>query len=1052
MKKILSAVIILFLSRNLFAQFTEFHPELDWYTIKGKHVEVHFHNGAERTAKVVAKIADEVWGPITSLYQYEPSTVHFVIKDLDDYSNGATYFFDNKIEIWTSALDFDLRGTHNWLRNVISHEFTHMVQIQSAMKLSRSLPAVFLQLLNYQEERRPDILYGYPNYVISYPIATVNVPAWFAEGTAQYMRQEFDYDNWDTQRDMILRCYALGGNMLTWNQMGVFGKTSLGNESVYNSGFALTRYISQKYGEDKLREITKKLGSFGNFTIDGAFEDVLGKNGNEIYTEWQNYLVEDYTKRSEKVLANLVEGEKIADKGFGNFYPTFSKDGKKIYYISNKSSDYFSPSGIYEYDIESGEDKLLVSGVRSTYSWIPGQNKILYAKISENNPNWYNVHDLFIYDVDKADEIRLTENLRANQPSISNDGKKIVFLFQKDGTTNLGTVDINPANGTSGKNFQALTSFKNGEQVYNPKFSDDDSYIIFDYSYHQTRDIAKVSVTGGEIEFVLQTDNDERNPTFDKYGNLVYASDETGIFNIYSLNTTTNEKKQLTNVIGGAFMPGVNENGDITYAGYTSEGFKIFLIKNDKQKDVISGDSYVWRKNPPLDMSKPNGDINNFDINALKNFNDYETPDYQVEKYKGAFSTLTFFPFIRFDNYNTGNTFGQKIKPGLYVSSNDMLNRYSIFAGAAINTRLERDLFFIFEFKNKLPLISLIGLKPELSAELYSTSRKADVDVLFGPDTVNGTVNYDQIIPTEVTYNLLEFDLAAKHRIFNRYNNLELRFIFSRYISTLGSFLIQTEAEPILYPTTDDTYFIGRDFRVSYKFEAIANTKDDDINPIGAKVNITYDYEWNRFNNEGNYTVEDGLLKPVYNDYNFHRILFDGNLYIPLWADHTLSTRLVGGTILGPAVPDFFDFYLGGLIGFKAYPFYALSGNEIAWINLTYRLPLWRDIDYKLSFMYFDKIFLSFHFDYGNAWTGNIPALSDFKKGAGTEIRLQMNSYYLFPTALFFNASYGFDKFDKVVDRGVATYGQEWRFYGGILFGFDIVNNKTTFTNPNRLR
>mgnify|MGYP003381641977 CR=1 FL=1 len=36
--------------RQIFAQFTEFHPELDWFTIKGKHVEVHFHEGAERTA------------------------------------------------------------------------------------------------------------------------------------------------------------------------------------------------------------------------------------------------------------------------------------------------------------------------------------------------------------------------------------------------------------------------------------------------------------------------------------------------------------------------------------------------------------------------------------------------------------------------------------------------------------------------------------------------------------------------------------------------------------------------------------------------------------------------------------------------------------------------------------------------------------------------------------------------------------------------------------------------------------------------------------------
>ncbi len=145
----------------------------------------------------------------------------------------------------------------------------------------------------------------------------------------------------------------------------------------------------------------------------------------------KDYLIEDYTKRTEKVRANLVEGDIIADKGFGNFYPTFSQDGKKIYYVSNKSSDYFSPSSIYEYDIESKETKELVGGVRSTYSWIPGQNKILYAKITEDNPDWYNVHDIFIYDFDNDDEIRLTENLRANQPNVSHDGKKLFFYFKK---------------------------------------------------------------------------------------------------------------------------------------------------------------------------------------------------------------------------------------------------------------------------------------------------------------------------------------------------------------------------------------------------------------------------------------------------------------------------------------------------------------------------------------------------------------------------------------------------------------------------------------------
>jgi Tol biopolymer transport system component len=1036
--KLLFSFFLFAFSTNLLAQFTEFHPELDWFTIKGKHVEVHFHEGAERTAQVILKIADEVWDPICSLYGYEPDKVHYVVKDIDDYSNGATYFFDNKIEIWTSALDFDLRGAHNWLRNVISHEFTHMVQIQSAMKLTRSLPAFFLQILTYEDERRPDILYGFPNVIVSYPLATINVPAWFAEGTAQYMRKEFNYDNWDSHRDMILRSYALDSNMLTWNEMGVFGKTSLGNESVYNSGFALTRYISQKYGEDKLGKITKALGSFGNFTIDAAFKDVLGKDGNEIYGEWSSFLNNDYRNRSEKVLSNLVTGDQIAKDGFGNFYPIFSKDGKKVYYISNKTSDYFGPAGIFEYDLETKEEKSIASGVRSTFSFIPGQNKIIYAKISEDNKNSYNVHDLFIYDIDEEDETRITYNLRANNPSISHDGKKVVFLFQKDGTTNLGTVDVD------GKNFKRLTFFENGEQVYNPKYSPDDSYIVFDYSYANTRDIARVNNEGGNIEFIIATDKDERNPTFDKDGNLIYASDETGIYNLYQYDLLSKSKKQLTNVLGGAFMPNTADNGDIVYSGYTSSGYKIFKIDSGDQQKVVAGNDYLRLENPPLDTDKALGNINEFNITSLQNYEDKNTKGLEKEKYSGAFSRLTFFPFLRFDNYNTGNTLIEKFKPGVFVTTSDMLNRYSLFAGGSINARMERDLFLIFDYRNKLPLLTSIGLRPELSLELYSISRKANVDVSFGADTVNGVVNYDFIIPSDVTYNLFEVDFIVRHRLFTRDQNLQLKYAYSSYIATLGSFILPDE-DNTLYPTTKDNYFNGNNIEAKFTWHSILPSKDDEINPVGFDINATYNYEFNDFNENGEYTVEDGLLKPQYSDFNFHRVELKTGLYLPTFDAHTFNTTIRFGSILGPQQPDFFDFYLGGLLGMKAYPFYAVSGNEIAWLNFTYRFPLFRNIDAKIGHLYLDKIFLSFNGDIGNAWNGDLPSLSEFKKGVGAELRIQLNSYYLFPTSIFFNASYGFDEFSRIVNGETLKYGKEWNFYGGILFGFEILNfNKSS--------
>lgn len=1030
LKFILLLLSLLLLSTTNFAQYDQFEAEYDWYTIEGENVYVHYHEGAERTAKVIAKIGDEVWGPITSLYGYEPDKVHYVIKDKDDYSNGATYFFDNKIEIWASALDFDLRGTHNWLRNVISHEFTHMVQIQAAMKWGRSIPAFYLQFLDYEDVRRPDLLYGYPDKIISYPIASINIPAWFAEGTAQYMRKEFGYENWDSHRDMILRSYVLDDNMLTWNQMGVFGKTSLGNESVYNSGFALTLYISQQYGEDKLRLITEKLGKLSNFTIDAAFEDVLGKDGNEIYDEWKVYLTKSYNERIKDVKANLVDGTLIQDEGFGNFYPIYSKDGSKFYFISNKGMDYFGTSSLFEYDLATKKKKSIIMGIRSTISLTNDGKKIIFAKLSDDNSEWANIHDIFIYDIEEKDEERLTFGLRANNPNLSHDGEKITFVYQKDGTTNLGLIDID------GKNFKRLTFFEEGEQIYNPKFSNDDSHIIFDYSIKEGRDIARVDVDGANFKFIIQTKNDERNAIYDNDGNLIFVSNETGIFNLYKIDSTTQKQSRISNVLGGTFMPTVDNAGNIIYAGYNSHGYQIYKLDAEEQSNVDDSKKYIWEKNPPLGSDKPNGDISNFNLNNLANYNDTNV-EYESKPYSGFFSKMTFFPFVRFDNYNLTNDPLDKVKPGIYIASNDYLNRYSIFGAISLNKRLERDIYLSLEYRDKLPLLYNIGLKPQVILELFSVSRKANVDLYFGEYEDSTGVHYDDIVKTDVTYNLFEVDLAFKHRVFAKGNDLEFRFIYSDYVAALGSFSLPNNGG--LYPTTKDTYFVGKNFQFTYWHKILLPHKDADINPIGRDVTLQLNYEIDEYNDEGEYKVEDGMLIPLYNDYSFARAEMDWKEYVPINKyGHTINGRVKAGSIIGAELPTFFDYYVGGLVGMKGYPFYAISGNHAYWMHLSYRFPLYRNIDGRLGPWYLDKIFMSVYADIGDAWNGNFEGMNKAKKGAGAEIRIKMRSFYLFPTAIFLNVAYGFDKTTTVIRDENISYGQEFIFYAGVLFDFSL--------------
>jgi hypothetical protein len=128
--------LLFFTAGQLQAQFIDYnHPELQWKTFETEHFIVHFPVGARRTALEVSKIAEEIYPHVTGVYNYEPAgKIQFVIRDTDDYSNGGAYFLDDKVEIWASNLDYILRGTTNWLRNVVTHEFTHMISIQKMIK------------------------------------------------------------------------------------------------------------------------------------------------------------------------------------------------------------------------------------------------------------------------------------------------------------------------------------------------------------------------------------------------------------------------------------------------------------------------------------------------------------------------------------------------------------------------------------------------------------------------------------------------------------------------------------------------------------------------------------------------------------------------------------------------------------------------------------------------------------------------------------------------------------------------------------------------------
>ena len=112
-----------------------------------------------------------------------------------------------------------------------------------------------MQLMNYEDEKRPDVLYGYPNTLISYPIPGTAVPPWLAEGIAQYMYENADWDHWDTHRDMIMRDRVIHDNLLTFTEMNTFG-------------FMNDREVIDLWGYSNPAIANSKIFSPGNFFSD----------------------------------------------------------------------------------------------------------------------------------------------------------------------------------------------------------------------------------------------------------------------------------------------------------------------------------------------------------------------------------------------------------------------------------------------------------------------------------------------------------------------------------------------------------------------------------------------------------------------------------------------------------------------------------------------------------------------------------------------------------------------------------------------------------------
>jgi len=996
----------IFIPAKVNAQFATYnHPELNWKSFETDHFEIHYHEGAEWTAWKSADIAEAVYGPVTSFYNYEPDQkTDLIIKDIGDNSNGAAYYYDNKIEIWATPLDYPLRGNHYWLLDVITHEFTHIVSLQKSMKYTRSIPGFYFQVIDYEDEKRDDVVYGYPRVISSYLIPGLVIPMWLAEGMAQFMYPGTTNDLWDSHRDMLLRDRTLHKKVLSFSQMASFGKRGIGNESTYNQGYAFVRYLSDRFGPDVIPRLADIISNPVQFSINNALKKATGVPGKQIYNEWVQYLETYYGKLAQTILQNQVIGDILIGDATTQYYPEWSGDSL-IYYLSNRGRDYFMQTSLYAYDVNTKKSKLIQPKVLSRISVAPDGKSIYYSKSSKPDKQGCVFFDIYRYDLQRKKEKQITKYARAYNPAISPNGKQLAFVSGRDGTSNLFIMNMDSM--TSKK----VTDYSDGLEIFTAHWSPDGRQIAFDYMTDHGRNIAVYHVADGKFDYIDTEHYDSRNPFFSPDGKwLYYACDKTGIFNIYRKSLGSGAVELVTNVVGGAQMPSVNQKGELLYSLFDDSSFKIAMIEEPREISNEIAQYFNYSETVPNIMAVA------------------ELERVKPVKYKDKFSKMFIMPRVMID-YGT-------VKPGFYFSSSEILDRFNIFGGASVNSIKDRDLMLSLEYHQWYPTIYL---------EFNNISRS----ILNKKTTYNG-------YPIEVDYTFyLTEALAGISVPMSGINQLRFDVSWSKYRTATDE---KIPSAGIYSNGFTYDYYRGVDFKLNWLLKKVVPTLNQFTNPDnGIILNTNIYRNYDKFLKDFGVNEDFGTLAENFRKNYYWKIEHEGE-----WRHkYPVVNKLVGtlkwraGWISKYDIDTFFNFFAGGMPGLRGYPFYSMEGRNLFSLHYTWRIPLFREKDIQILPFNLQNAFLATYVETGNAWNKvkGYPGMnwsdftlntvdivksitSDFKSDIGIQLRLSGFSFYAYPTAISLDFVYGIDEF-TIVDRQDVPhqYGREWRTYLTILFG-----------------
>lgn len=571
------------------------YEKFTWHYLQSEHFDVYFYEGGYDIARFTAEVAETAYVSIKTTFKYEiTERVAIIIYNshndfqqtnvvgafLTEGIGGVTELFKNRVVV-------PYEGDYDQFRHVIHHELVHAVM--------------------------NDMLYGGSiQSLVSGQV--VPVPLWFSEGLAEYESQR-----WNTELDMVVRDATITGYLPPIDFLDYMP---------YQGGASVFRYISQRYGEEKVSEIINKVK--GSFRFDSAFKSALSIDFEDLTQEWQKQMKREYWPD----IANRKEPGEIAksmtnhtkDNSFRNTSPSISPMGDKIVFLSDRDG-YLS---IYLMDVLEGKvvEKIIQGETTEDFeelhfltpgmSWSPDGKKFVFAAKAGNSDALY----IYNFTTQQLDQKKFKlEGIFS--PNWSPKGNEIAFVGNLHGASdiyiyNLETEELDNLTNDVFSDKSPSWDQQGDRLIFT---SDRGSYPIgkfapanFDMHSHNfiNTDIFIMNRDGNGLQRITSSPHKEDFALFMPDGKSVaYISDRNGIHNIYFHHLENDVSYAVTNLLTGAFQLSLDKKGqNLAFSSFNKGGWDIFLLKNplEMRPQQLEASAYFKRVEKRLTLEQTSGE------------------------------------------------------------------------------------------------------------------------------------------------------------------------------------------------------------------------------------------------------------------------------------------------------------------------------------------------------------------------------------------------------------------------------------------------------------